>query len=226
VDGAVHLWDVERSQELPCRLRHEASVGCVTFAPDGRVLATGGLDSNLKLWDVEAARRGEARRELLRQPAGVTAAVYATDGAWLLTGHANRLLRLLDGRTGRLQATLRGPEGLVNLLGLSPDGRLVAACGHDRTLRVFDVPRRSQILALPAHRSRNTSALAFFPDGRHLATVSQDNSVQIVNVEKKAIVATLWGPADECFAGVALFGDGEEIAVALADGRVRLWGPA
>jgi serine/threonine protein kinase len=226
VDGNVHLWDLKRCQELPCRLRHEESVGCVAFSPDGGTLASGGLDSNLKLWDVAAACSGEGRRELFRQPAGVTAVAFAGDGTWILTGHTNRVLRLIDTRTGRLLATLRGPEGLVNLLSLSPDGRHLAVCSHDRTLRVFDMAERSQLFALLAHRSRNTTSIAFFSDGAHLATVAQDNAVQFWDLESRSPIAALWGREDECFAGIALFGGGDHVAVALADGRIRLWGPA
>jgi hypothetical protein len=226
VDGNVHLWDMAQGQELPCRLRHEAGVACVAFSPDGGTLASGGLDSNLKLWDVAAARVGEARRELHRQPAGVTAMAYVGDGAHLLTGHANRLLRLHDARTGRLVATLRGPEGLVSLMVLAPDRRCMAVCSHDRTLRLFDVEKRAQLFSVPGHRSRHTTSLAFFRDGTHLATVAQDNSVQLWDIEKRSAIAALWGQGDESFAGISLYGGGDHIAVALTDGRIRLWGPA
>jgi WD40 repeat protein len=226
VDGNVHLWDVRRGQELPCRLRHEASVGCAAFSPDGKTLATGGQDSNLKLWEVGAACSGEARRELSRQPASITALAWAADGTWLLTGHTNRVLRQHDPRTGRLMATLRGPEGPVNLLCLSPDARRIVACSHDRTLRLFDVGARSQLFAVPAHRNRNTTSVAFFPDGLHLATVALDNAVQLWDLDERSPIAALWGPAEESFTGVCLFGGGDHVAVALADGRIRLWGPS
>ena len=226
VDGNVHLWDVAQGQELPCRLRHEAGVSCVAFSPDGQVLASGGLDANLKLWDVAGARVGEARRELHRQPAGVTSMAYAGDGRSLLTGHANRVLRVLDARTGRLAATLRGPEGLVNLLCLAPDRRHLAVCSHDRTLRLFDVEQRTQVFSVPGHRTRHTTSLAFFRDGTHLASVAQDNAVQLWDIDKRTAIAALWGQGDESFAAIGLFGGGDHIAVALTDGRIRLWGPA
>jgi len=226
VDGNVHLWDVAQGQELPCRLRHEAGVSCVAFSPDGATLASGGLDSNLKLWAVAAARVGEARRELHRQPAGVTSMAYVGGGSHLVTGHANRLLRIHDARTGRLAATLRGPEGLVSLMVLAPDGRRLAVCSHDRTLRVFDVEAKAQLFCVPAHRSRHTTSLAFFRDGAHLASVAQDNAVQLWDLEKRSTIATLWGQADESFTGIGLYGGGDHVAVALTDGRIRLWGPA
>jgi serine/threonine protein kinase len=224
VDGGVHVWDVERGEEVPVKLRHDALVGALAFSPDGSTLATGCMDSNLRLWDVGAALAGQARRELLRQPAGVTALAYAGGGEWLVTGHVNRILRMLDATTGRLLATLRGPEALVSLLCLSPDGHHLAVASHDRSIRLFDLATREQVGVVAGHRKPATS-LSFFADGTHLATVAQDNSVQLWDLEAHAPLAALWGPSEESFTGVTLFGGGHHIAVALGDGRIRVWGP-
>ncbi len=228
VDGAVHLWDMSAGLEVPVNLRHDSSVGALAFSPDGTTLATGGMDANLKLWDLHTAiQTGEARRELHRQPAGVTAMTYAgAGGAWLVTGHANKLLRLVDARTCRLLGTIRGPEAQVSLLLLSPDGKHIAAASHDRSLRVYDVESRTQAFTAQPSRTKPTVSLAFFPDGRHLASVAQDNAVQIWDVTSHAPAVVLWGPAGESYAAVALYGASDHLAAALSDGRVRLWAPA
>jgi WD40 repeat protein len=227
VDGAVHLWDMPRGQELPLNLKHDALVGALAFSPDGRTLATGGMDSNLKLWDMAAAWAGEARRELLRQPAGITALCYAgPNGAWFVSGHANRVLRLTDARSCRLIATLRGPEAQVSLLSLAPGGKRFVAASHDRTIRVYDLESRRQTFVTTPHRVKPTTSVAFFPDGRHLASVAQDNAVQLWDLDSQTPAAVLWGQGGEAFAAVALFAGGDHVAVALADGRIRLWAPA
>jgi predicted Ser/Thr protein kinase len=225
VDGSVHLWDLETGQELAVSMRHDALVGAVAFSPDGRTLATGGMDSSLKLWDVRAAMAGEARREMLRQPSGITALSYAGEGAWLITGHANRVLRVHDARTSRLMATLRGPEGAISLLCAAPDGRRLAVVSQDRAIRLYDLVSRSELFVMSGHK-KPAAGLSFFPDGMHLATVALDNAVQLWDLDSRSSLAALWGPSDESFAGVALFAGGDHIAVALSDGRIRLWGPA
>jgi WD40 repeat protein len=227
VDGCVHLWDMANGQEVPVNLKHEALVGAIAFSPDGRTLASGGMDSNLKLWDVAAAWAGEARRELLRQPSGITALCYVgVGGAWLVTGHANRVLRLLDSRSWRLLATLRGAEAQISLLSVAPGGKRFAAASHDRSIRLYDADTRQQTFVASGHRTKPTTSLAFFPDGRHLASVAQDNAVQLWDLESQTPAAVLWGQAGESFAAVALYAGGDHVAVALADGRIRLWGPA
>jgi len=214
-----------KGEEVPVRLRHDESVGTLAFSPDGAKLATGSQDAALRLWDVAAARRGEARRELIRQPSGVTALAWA-DKEWLLTGHANRVLRLIDPfqGQGRLLATLRGPEGLINLLVPSPDRQHMAVGSHDRTVRLYDLGSREQVAALDLRRP--ATSMCFLADGDFLATVSHENAVQLWDLKGGSPVAALCGPTEECFVGIALFGDLNQIAVALADGRVRVWGPA
>jgi serine/threonine protein kinase len=226
VDGSIHLWDVARAEEVKVRLRHEEEmVGAIAFSPDGRTLATGGVESTLKLWDVSAALRGEARRELVRQPAAVTALAFVAEGRLLVTGHANRVLRVMDMATRRLTATMRGPEAPINLLCGSPDGSRLAVGSQDRTVRVYDVTTQAQI-ALSTPHKKPPSSVCFFADGNHLASVGLENTVQLWDLLAAAPVASLWGPTADSFAGIALFGDGDHIAVALQDGRIRVWGPA
>jgi hypothetical protein len=225
VDGLARLWDVAQAREVPVKLRHEALVGALTFSPDGSTLASGSLDSSVRLWDVGAALGGEARRELHRQPAGVTAIAYGAGGDCLITGHQNRILRLLDAATGRLLVTIRGAEAQVTLLALAPDGRHVAAAGHDRTIRVLDLEQRQEVAVLSGHRKPVVS-LAFFAEGLHLASVAQESIVHLWDAQTGAPMAALWGETGEAFAGVAVFGSDDHLAVALGDGRIRIFGPA
>lgn len=219
VDGAVHLWDLAAASELPCKLRHDASVPALAFAPDGSTLASGGLDATIKLWDVAQAREGEARRELLRQPAPVTALCWIGDE--LVSGHANRVLRVLDSRSRRLLATLRGPEGAIAQIVGDPVAHWIAVASQDRDVFVFDLESRAPVARLGLAR-RPASGLAL-ADGL-LAIANGENGVALWDLRATPPAATTaWAASGEACIGVALPPAG--LAAAMQDGRIRLYTP-
>jgi eukaryotic-like serine/threonine-protein kinase len=224
VDGNIHLWSLDTGLEVPGRARHDASIGQLAFSPDGTTLASGGLDSTLKLWDLDQLRSGEPQRRLVRQPSGVTCLVYSQDGALLVTGHTNRILRVHDARTGKLAATLRGHESAVSVAVLSPDGNQLATGGRDCTVRLFDLNRREEVRVLGSHR-KSVSAVCYLAQGSEIASVAMDNSIVLWDVALGAQRATLWGGAGEVFASVVVTGEEPRVVAGLADGTLRVWAP-
>jgi RNA polymerase sigma factor (sigma-70 family) len=47
----VHLWDLAAEKELPPLEGHQGSIASLAFSPDGKLLATGGNDTTILLWD-------------------------------------------------------------------------------------------------------------------------------------------------------------------------------
>jgi WD40 repeat protein len=55
MDRTVRLWDVTTRKSVGRLTGHPGSVDAVTFSPDGKTLATAGLGSAVRLWDVASA---------------------------------------------------------------------------------------------------------------------------------------------------------------------------
>jgi WD40 repeat protein len=52
----VRLWDVETGERRRALKGHYWVVHGLAFSPDGKTLATGSWDFNVKLWDVATGR--------------------------------------------------------------------------------------------------------------------------------------------------------------------------
>lgn len=49
--GETKIWDT-RTWQSQMMLRHKSPVFCTAFSPDSRLLATGGLDGYIHVWDI------------------------------------------------------------------------------------------------------------------------------------------------------------------------------
>ena len=169
--------DKQEARKLPPDARpeavvqsgHVADVRALAFSPDGTLLATGGNDEVVKLWDVASGRE-------LRTFVGSRAPIYtlrfSSDGRRLAAGGWDRIARVWDSATGANIAVLGPHDDTVQGLSFSPDGeRLVVGIFDYRkegnAVSIWDVGSQSRLMRLPV--AGVVSAVAFAPNGRRIA---------------------------------------------------------
>lgn len=201
---------------------HADEAWAAGFSTDGRLLATGGDDTDdpltLKLWDATTGRllRGWKAHEattsaLAFQPGGPA---IASAG---LRPDAN--LRLWDA-DGTLLATLEGHTDRVRTVAFSPDGHLLASAGSDRTIRVWDVAARRCVRTLTGHADV-IRQVAFSPDGGVLASAGNDCTVRLWSAMTGEVVRTWEGAVK--IAATAFSPDGGVLCWAQEDGVIQRW---
>jgi WD40 repeat protein len=190
--------------------------GRVAFSPDGRILASGSFNNEIKLWHMPEAR-----------PAGVLADTRRTmsisisaHGQLATCDYSPPSIRVWDLATREVVATLPGHEVRTLCVAFSPDGEMLASGGTDQKIRLWHVGATNQVAVLEGHGEAITS-LAFSPDGRVLASASKDDTVMLwpTRRETQAAILTnafiIQGPGNP-----VLSRDGSLFAAAMRDRRL------
>jgi glucose/arabinose dehydrogenase len=197
------------------------------FSPDGRLLAAGGANGLVTLWDVSGAAPVEVAH--LKASASVLAVQFSPDGAYVVAGlmdYSAQAWPIAYAVTSTLQVgqviDLAGHTASVSSVAFSPDGTLLVTGSVDGTLKWWDLAIRSQVRASSLLYTGSVVSVVFSPDGQLLIYGGTTPEIFVWSLAQKKVVAKLTG-AGQAGRSLAFSADGRWLAAGSYDGTVRLW---
>jgi serine/threonine protein kinase len=212
---------------------HTGYVTAVTFSPDGRRLASGGLDGVVHLWKNIDLPRCELHGTIRNQLGEVQALAFAPHKPFLISGSA----AVRDGHLWRwnfdetdekkARAILPGEPYGVEALTFSADGKRLAASSN--AVVVFWHESRRGLeheSALKGHGSA-VKSFAFSPDGKRLALACEDATIRMWEFGwfKTSQKAVCEGHSD-AITSISFSNNGKWLASAGPDRIIRVWDAA
>ncbi|XP_012732949.2 sperm-associated antigen 16 protein [Fundulus heteroclitus] len=126
----------------------------------------------------------------------------------------------------QLSCSIRAHQQPVSCIALHPRNPLLASASHDRTWRLWHLPRSGekvgQVLLRGEGHSDWLSGCTFHPDGSNLATTSGDTTVRLWDLSRGRCVSTLRGHSQPTW-GCWFHSCGHLLASCSADRTAKLW---
>jgi WD40 repeat protein len=158
---------------------HAGEVTAVAISPDGKFVASAGVDNKVKLWNVAD---GSLVATLSGHYDGINALAFSPNGQWLASAGQDRNIKLWKVADGSLIRTLASTEFILSV-GFSPDNQWLASGGGYSTnaLKLWRLSD-GQNTSIYQDSAGQVNAVSYSPDGHLLASGRANGSIYLENL--------------------------------------------
>jgi WD40 repeat protein len=224
----VYHWDLATSKILAQIKMPLSLLARSALSPDGQTLIYLSDKEPIALWDTAT---GKERIKIKGDLKGKDISAFAFDPSGRMvataehpwnTGDGYTTIGLWNTATGERQASVRGPQDVVESLSFAAGGRTLISVDRQPAFRLWDVGTGKLVLQRTSEIGAVVS-LAFTPDGHSLVSGGAGGTIQLWDVRTGRRVRDLSGHLGHCSA-IAITPDGNRVISSGADGCIRVQG--
>ncbi|KRX07949.1 WD40-repeat-containing domain [Pseudocohnilembus persalinus] len=195
----VYLEDKEKTfymeyiQETRVTLKftgHTKQVNCISYAPNGRQIASGSEDKLIKIWD---SLTGELICDFNHNDI-VNFCTFSADGK-MVASASQEWVKIWSLETEKKITQFQAHDDWITCLQFSYDNQFLASSSWDNSVRIWDIQNGKMVNSYIEHQAVVTY-IAFSPQYEQIASCSRDNNIKIWDYQQKKVFKTLRGHTD------------------------------
>eukprot|EP00112_Aurelia_sp_Birch-Aquarium-sp1_P009002 Seg2008.2 transcript_id=Seg2008.2/GoldUCD/mRNA.D3Y31 product="Periodic tryptophan protein 2-like" protein_id=Seg2008.2/GoldUCD/D3Y31 len=220
--GQLLVWEWQSETYVLKQQGHFYDMNVLAYSSDGQLIATGGDDGKVKIWNTIS---GFCFVTFCEHTASVTGVVFSQNNKVVLSSSLDGTVRAFDMTRYRNFRTFASPRpAQFSCLALDSSGEIVAA-GSVNSFEIFVWSMQTgRLLEVLAGHEGPVSSLVFNPTQAILYSASWDTTIKIWDVfSQSSAKETL--PVGSDVLAIAVRPDGMELAVASLDGQLTFWQP-
>ncbi len=168
----------------PVKAAHLSLIESLAYSKDGKYIASGSY-TEVKIWD---AALGIPKHTVGGFAASVVTLSFSPDSKLLAAGGGapteDGEIKVFDVVSGKVVTDIKnGHSDTVFGVCFSPDGKMLATCGADKFVKVWEMPGGKFIKAFEGH-THHVLDVGWKADGKFLASCGADNVVKVWDFEK------------------------------------------
>lgn len=219
-DTSIKVWE-GRSGKLLSTLKtqgqHNTPINCVTFHPEGQLVAVGSWDASVKIWDTFNQKR---LKVLKGHRSSVQACAYAPSGRHIVSAALDGEVKVWSTKSGTAVGTITGHHFPVNAITFTPNGQYLTTASSDKVVKVWSGTLGQQVCSIGSTDLGFVHKLVLDHQSQSVTVGYHDGHVRQFNVQTKAEIFAV-RPHSAAIVGLAHHKNFHMSAS--ADGSIKVW---